>query len=170
MKNRGRKMERIDPFLQVNITDNVLDEFFQITKKLKIKICLLFGTCLGFIRDEGYIEDDNDLDIGVICDEGKREMLITSLKENGFTQRPPFLPSNSIPFFKNKVFVDVFFLEAKGFYSSFDSVQYKGKTYPVPHPIKEYLSACYSNWKVKEMERARYISPKETPGYRRKNT
>ena len=153
--------ERIDPFLQVNIADNILDEFFQITEQLKIKTCLLWGTCLGFIRDGGYIEGDNDLDVGVICDGEKREILITSLEKNGFFQGNPYLPENSIPFFKNKVFVDVFFLEAKGFYSSFDSVQYKGKIYPIPHPIKGFLSACYSNWKVKESQTACYVNPSD---------
>ena len=165
----GHSPGTIGPFLQGDIADNILDEFFQITKKLKIKTCLLFGTCLGFIRDGGYIKDDNNLDVGVICAGEKREALIASLEKNGFTQGNPHLPTNSIPFLKNKVFVDVFFLEARGFYSSLDSVPYKGKIYPVPHPVKEFLNACYSNWKVKEMESARYFSQKKVLGME-KNT
>ncbi len=150
----------IDPFLQVNIADSILDEIFQITGQLKIKTCLVFGLCLGFIRDGGYIEGDNDLDIGVICDEEKKNILINSFKKNGFNQERS-CRNNNIHFYKNKVLVDIFFLEAKGFYSDFDSVQYKGKAYPVPCPVKEFLNACYSNWRIKEMQTARYIGPND---------
>ena len=148
----------IDPSLQVDTADNILDEIFQITGQLKIKTCLVFGLCLGFIREGKYLEGDNDLDVGVICNGRNKIILIDSLKKNGFNQGRSYRYNNT-HFYKNKVLVDIFFLEAKGFYSSFDSVQYKGKAYPVPHPIKEFLSACYSNWKIKETQTARYISP-----------
>ena len=60
--------------------DRVLDEFFQIAKQLKIRTCLSAGLCLGFVRDGGYIEGDNDLDVIVICIGDKRDKLINSLK------------------------------------------------------------------------------------------
>jgi len=148
----------IDPCLQVDAVDNILDEVFQITERLKIKACLVFGLCLGFVREGRYLENDNDLDVGVICNGKNKKILISSLKKNGFNQGRSYR-YNNIHFYKNKVLVDIFFLEARGFYSKFDSVQYKGKRYPVPHPTKEFLSACYSNWKIKEMQTARYISP-----------
>lgn len=147
----------IDPSLQVDLADNILDEFFQITRQLKIKAFLVFGLCLGFVRDGRYIDGDNDLDVGVICNEAERKMLFDSLKYNNFRKGRSYRYNTH--FHKNKVLIDIFFLEAKGFYSSFDSVQYKGKAYPVPHPVKEFLSACYSNWKIKEMQKTRYINP-----------
>jgi len=146
-----------DPFLQVNTADSILDEFFQITGQLRLKACLVFGLCLGFVRDGGYLEDDNDLDVGVICSEEEKGRLFDSLRENGFSQGRSY--RHNTHFYKNKVLVDIFPLEARGFYSSFDSVEYKGKVYPIPHPVKEFLSACYSNWKIKEMQTACYISP-----------
>lgn len=147
----------IDPFLQVDVADIILDEFFQITGQLKIKACLVFGLCLGFVREGKYLENDNDLDVGVICNGENKNMLINALKKNGFNQGRSY--RHNTHFHKNKVLVDIFFLEAKGFYSNFDSVQYKGKAYPVPCPVKEFLNACYSNWKIKEMQKARYVSP-----------
>ena len=145
----------IDPFLQIDIADNILDEVFRITGELKIRTFLMIGLCLGFVRDGGYIEGDNDLDIGVICNEGEEDRLISLLKENGFSQGESYRHNNT-HYHKNKVLVDIYFLEAKGFYSNFDSVQYKGKSYAVPSPIEEYLSTCYSNWKVKEGEVTHY--------------
>lgn len=139
----------IDPFLQVDVTDNILDEVFQITEQLKIKACLACGVCLGFIRDGMYIEGDNDLDVITICNDEKKHILIDSLKKNGFNQGRSY-PSHNTHFYKNKVLVDIFFFKATGFYSHFDSVQYKGKLYPIPSPVEKYLSACYFNWKVKE--------------------
>jgi hypothetical protein len=145
----------IDPFLQIDIADNILDEVFRITGQLKIRAFLTIGLCLGFVRDGGYIEEDNDLDIGVICNGGEEGKLINSLKENGFSQGKSYRHHNT-HFHKNKVLVDVYFLESKGFFSNLDSVQYKGREYPVPSPIEEYLSVCYSNWKVKEDEVTHY--------------
>lgn len=145
----------IDPFLRVDIADNILDEVFRITSELKIRAFLMIGLCLGFVRNGGYIEGDNDLDIGVICDEGKKDRLIALLKENGFSQGKSYRHHNT-HFHKDKILVDIYFLEAKRFYSSFGSVQYKGKSYPVPNPIEEYLNTCYSNWKVKEDEVTHY--------------
>lgn len=145
----------IDPFLQVDVADNILDETFRITGQLKIRAFLMIGLCLGFVRDGGYIEGDNDLDIGVICNGGEKDRLINSLKENGFIQGKSYRHHNT-HFHKNNVLVDIYFLEAKRFYSSFDSVQYKRRSYPVPSPVEEYLSTCYSNWKVKENEVTHY--------------
>lgn len=33
---------------------------------------------------------------------------------------------------------------------------YKGREYPVPSPVGEYLSACYLSWKAKEDEVTHY--------------
>lgn len=145
----------IDPFLQIDIADGILDEFFRIAERLKIKAFLLIGLCLGFVRDGGYIEGDNDLDVGVICKNEEKDRLINALKENSFNQGKSYRHNNT-HFHKNKVLVDVYFLESKGFFSKFDSVQYKRKEYPVPSPVGEYLNACYSNWKIKENQVTRY--------------
>lgn len=137
--------------------DRVLDEFFQIAKQLKIRTCLSAGLCLGFVRDGGYIDGDNDLDVVAICSGDKRDELINSLKEHDFIPGRSFPPPhNNAHFHKDKILVDIFFREEKGFYSQFESVQYKGKLYPIPNPIEGYLSICYTNWKVKENEAIHY--------------
>lgn len=145
----------IDPFLHVDIADGILDEFFCIAGQLKIKAFLAFGMCLGFVRDGGYIEGDNDLDVGVICNKEEKDMLINSLKEKGFNQGRSYR-HNNIHFYKNKILLDIYFRESGEFYSKLDSVQYKGKQYPTPSPIEGYLSTCYSNWKIKEDQVTHY--------------
>ena len=152
---KKKRFRTIDPFLQVENADKILDEVFQIAGEQKMNPFLLWGLCLGFVRDGGYIKGDNDLDIGVVCN-GKRERqaLAAILRKNGFTHGTPNRLHN-IHFRKNKVLVDIYFLEAEGFYSSFDSVKYKGKIYSVPRPIEDFLTASYSNWKIKEKQTAK---------------
>lgn len=145
----------IDPSLRVDVAGSILDEFFQIAGQLKIKAFLVFGLCLGFVRDGGYIEGDNDLDVGVICNEEEKDRLVNSLKNNGFNEGRTFRHKNT-HFHKNKVLVDIYFRESGKFYSNLDSVHYKGKEYPIPSPIEKYLSKCYSNWKIKENQATRY--------------
>lgn len=147
----------MDPFLQVDSADKILNEVFQVTARIKMKAFLLFGLCLGFVRDGGYIEGDNDLDVGVICEtKTDRQILAASLREKGFVHGTP-RRNNNVHFRKNKVLVDIYFLKPEGFYNSFDAMEYKGKAYPVPHPVEKFLSACYSNWRIKEGQSARIL-------------
>ena len=139
------------------IADRILDEFFQIATQLKIRACLAYGLCLGLVRDGAYIEGDNDLDVVVIGNGEERVRLTSTLEKNGFTQGRSFSPPyNNTHFHKDRILVDIYFRKLKRFYFNFDSVQYEGKTYPTPGPIKEYLTACYTNWKIKESEATRY--------------
>lgn len=133
------------------IADKVLDEFFGITEQLGIKACLAAGLCLGFVRDGGYIDGDNDLDVVAVCVGDERERLVEVLREYGFNAGRSFSPPhNNAHFHKDRILIDIFFREAKGFYLEFENVQYKGKSYPVPSPVEKYLSVCYFNWKAKE--------------------
>ena len=147
----------LEPMKIPEIADTILDEFFQIAEQLKIRACLAYGLCLGFVRDGAYIKGDNDLDIIVVSNKKEKIKLIDALEKNGFTQGRSFSPPrNNTHFHKDRILVDIYFRELKKFYSNFDSVQYKGKTYSTPSPIEEYLSACYSNWKIKEEEATHY--------------
>ena len=147
----------LEPANIPEIAARILDEFFQIATQLKIRACLAYGLCLGFVRDGAYIEGDNDLDVIVIGNGEEKTRLTGTLKKNGFTQGRSFSPPyNNTHFHKDRILVDIYFRKLKRFYSNFDSVQYKGKIYPTPGPIKEYLTACYTNWEIKESEATRY--------------
>jgi len=145
----------VNPISLAVVADDVLDEFFEIANRLKIKAFLMYGLCLGFVRDGEYIEGDNDLDVGVICNKKGKRRLMATLEKHNFTQGRSFRKKNT-HFHKNKILVDVHFRESKGiFYSKLESVYYGDKEYPVPSPIKEYLATCYPNWKRKENQTCR---------------
>lgn len=148
----------IEPFSHPDIADNVLNEAFRITGELGIKTFLVFGTCLGFVRDGGHIEGDPDVDIGVIFPVEKREILEKAFLENGFTlnMRRFLRYHNNLHFFKNKILLDIYCCKEGKFYSRLESTWYKGKKYPIPYPVDQYLSACYSHWRVKERETTLY--------------
>jgi len=139
----------IDPCLQIDIADSILDEFFQITRQLKIRACLTHGLCLGFIRDGGYIEGDNDLDIGIICNNEEQVNMMVLLEKHGFIRGGTGRKGN-MHFHKNNVLLDIYPVKSNGFYSQFDNVQYKGKAYSIPHPIEEYLKTMYGDWRIKK--------------------
>jgi len=141
-----------------DVADKVLIEYFQIAKELKIPTCLAYGTCLGFVRDGGYIPSDNDLDVVAVT---VTNMPIPALSEAlikaGFKRGVTFpLPMNNVHFHKDGILVDIFFRKPEKFYAELDHVAYKGKDYAVPHPVEEYLSACYTDWKVKSGEMSKY--------------
>ena len=141
------------------IADGVLDEFFAVVDKLNIRACLAYGSCLGFVRDGGYIDGDNDHDVVVILQTDElRTKLSESLTEHGFVigqKYPP--PLNNTHFVKNGVLLDIYFRADGEYYKKFGYVEYKGKKYPVPHPVEEYLSKCYTNWKVPSDEMGHYF-------------
>lgn len=147
----------VGPSTIPEVADKVLDEFFEIAERLRIRACLAAGLCLGFVRDGGYIDGDNDLDMVAICTGDERNNLTNALKEHDFNVGRSFPPPhNNAHFHKNRILVDIYFRALGEYYSQFGSVQYKGKSYPVPHPVEKYLSVCYTNWRVKENQAIRY--------------
>ena len=136
-----------------DIADRILDEYFRITSKLGIRACLIYGVCLGFVRDGDYLAVDNDLDVAAIVNEEKWIALTQAMVGNGFEQKDVFPLDQHTHFVKDRILVDVFWRKAKGFYSEFESIECKGKSYPVPAPIDEYLTAVYGgNWRVDDPE------------------
>ena len=148
----------IAPSTIPDIADRIMDEYFQIMKKLEIRTCLAFGLCLGIVRDAGYIDGDNDLDFVAIINDDSRDILVNAMTENGFNEGKTYAGEiiRNIHFYKDGILVDVFFRRPGKFYTSFDEVKHKGKIYPIPHPVEEYLSTCYSNWKIKENQKTQY--------------
>ena len=129
--------------------DKLLNEYWDIAKSLNIKTFLIYGTCLGFVRDGGYIEHDNDIDIGILGEIGKLEI---KLSENGFIKKRRWPPTN-YHFLKYNILLDIYTGFPKShqkYFQSFDKVTYKGRIYNVPHPVEEYLETLYGNWKVRK--------------------
>lgn len=137
--------------------DRVLDEFVKITESLNIRYFLAFGTCLGFVRDHGYTEGDNDIDVGVICSEEAFQRLTETLREHGFN--PEYVDGFGRPmpmnrhFYKDNILLDIWhrFRESeKRYQQTFQKITYNGKEYNIPHPVEGYLESYYGNWRVKK--------------------
>ena len=79
------------PYYSKEHADEILEDFDSAARSLNLKPFLLAGTCLGMVRDGGYIENDNDMDLGVIsnhkikcCRERDYVNLSMKLIEKGF--------------------------------------------------------------------------------------
>lgn len=134
----------IDPFFNPKSADKLLTEYWAIASDLRIQTFLYYGTCLGFVRDGGYIEGDNDIDIGIL---GGLPLLGPNLVKSGFIHIVT-VEKNS-HFLKYGILLDIYFsFSCHKFLQSFDQVVYKGRSYKVPHPVDEYLKSLYGDWKT----------------------
>lgn len=140
----------IDPFKIPETADKLLNEYLKIVYDLGIQTFLLFGTCLGFIRDGGYIEGDNDIDVGIL---GNFEKLKIELVKNGFIWKKTW--KTNTHFLKYGILLDVFssfhdkrLFPSQKFFQSFDKITYKNKEYNVPHPVEGYLKKTYDDWRT----------------------
>lgn len=147
-----------EPFMIPKAADEVLAEFFQIVKELKVRACLAFGLCLGFVRDKDYIQGDNDLDLVLLCNTGMLTPGMSKVfKKRGFTRKtayPP--PSNNVHFIKKDVLLDIYFRQTGKYYKRLGLVKRNDVIYPIPYPTDEYLTACYGDWRKKGTISARY--------------
>jgi len=138
--------KNIDPFKIPKLADKLLNEYWDIAENLKIKTFLCFGTCLGFVRGDGYIINDNDIDVGIL---GSIEGLAVELVKNGFKEMAR-LRGGKWHFLKYGILLDVWFYFDMKYSQSFDKVMHEGRIYNVPHPVEEYLKAKYGDWKIRK--------------------
>jgi len=151
--NPNKKMiwhpyKNIDPFKIPETADKLLNEFWTLAQALDTKPFLYMGTCLGFVRGDGYIYADNDIDVGVLSG---FEELTAALISNGFERKKKY--RENLHFLKYDILLDVSFdFPDRQFLQSFDKVTYKNRVYNVPHPVEEYLKdryGKYGDWKTK---------------------
>jgi len=128
----------------------VLEEFDDVANSLKIRHFFVLGTCLGMVRDKGFIKGDHDIDVGVVCSNSELLALYHKLVKTGFIHGSNGTRHN-FHLYKHKPYImlDVFPLDPQEF-KEFDTVTYHGRAYHVPHPVKEYLRRHYGNWRVKK--------------------
>jgi len=153
----------IPPSDQPEVADAILETFADTCQELDITFFLFAGTALGFVRDKGYIEKDNDIDVGVLCDSGQFQQLKARLLEQGFVADPkqPYPSRESTHFWKDNMLLDIRVsyefekVEASvkrcvaPHAESFDTVVYRSRTYNIPHPYEEHLTCYYGpNWRV----------------------
>ena len=140
----------IDPFRAPEAADKVLTEYWDIAESMKIKTFLYYGTCLGIVRDGGYIIGDNDIDVGILGD--RIGELATMLIKSGFEKKRQH--KRNWHFFKYDILLDIYFgIRNLRFLQPLGEVTYKGRVYTVPHPVGGYLEGLYGDWKIKNPRR-----------------
>lgn len=126
------------------VADKVLEDWDDVCNELGITHFLVLGTCLGFHRDQGYMQRDHDIDVGVVSTDEQFAILIERLREIGFTGVPPY-PDKVLH--RSGVVLDIWKVrqlrKIGPFVQSFDSLTYNGRVYKVPHPVEAYLEHCY---------------------------
>lgn len=154
VKVSAKLLTRFGVMMDKDKADRALFEFADIADGLKVTWFLVLGACLGFVRDGGYISNDDDIDLGVMCDRQTLKELFTRLEAGGFKKEQAFLnPGNEVNqhFLKDGILLDIFvtFLEKERQYlDSFDKVEYEGRKFRVPHPVEAYLTCEYGYWRI----------------------
>ena len=166
-------MTRI-PYNQKVYVDRRWKHFNKILKDNGIDYFLVFGTCLGIIREGGYIEKDDDLDLGMLYNEEKIKKLIDILSKNGYEIRRILYCENNdikkkygeksirnIHFFIDNILFDMFILyKIENHYILADNwiiktdleklitVEYVGMKLNVPKDYEKFLEEIYKDWKI----------------------
>jgi len=158
------KIESFELINHPEQADECLFEFDDIARKVGIIYFLVYGTCVGFVRDNGYAKGDNDIDVGITCPEEERSRFFEELEEADFERSYVITdrePPNVLPhahFLKRGVLVDIWYFvapEHKAFLELGRTVVYKGRAFNVPARVEEYLEFMYGNWRIPEKKKAR---------------
>jgi hypothetical protein len=83
-------------------------DFMEVATKLDLKPFILWGTLLGMIRENGFIKNDYDLDMGIFGqDYDKKDDLINGMLERGYLLRQDVPYSVSFQTPDRLLFLDV---------------------------------------------------------------
>lgn len=136
-----------------------------------------WGTALGIVRDGRFIPHDNDIDIDVVDADGKTverilEAIGMTLGRRVRSRRFAFAPMRieQLMFYssdEDHVMVDVHFWHSadgelllnrmddrvivqmpRKLLMDLGSVDFRGKTYPIPRDAEGYLSHLYGDWRT----------------------
>ncbi len=131
--------------------DKILRLLSSTVSSLNFDLVLMYGTCLGFVRDHDFIENDTDIDVAILsnfqeCTEEEKRKLSEKLLQKGFVHPGSGMLSGAEHWWMYSILVCIqwkFNWLERAHLKSFDTVTYRGKTYNVPHPVEEYLEKQY---------------------------
>ena len=136
----------IDPYVNPKAADKVLNEYCDVVESMGNKAFLYYGTCLGIVRDGGYIIGDTDIDVGFL---GRHaEEFAARMEKAGFEKKRRL--KGHWHFLKYGILIDVYYnFRDMKFLQPLGKIKYNGRLYGVPHPVEKYLEARYGDWKTK---------------------
>ena len=155
---------------ELNDRNKGLQEITEILSNMKIAYFLTDGALLGAIREKDFIPWDWDVEIVVLTESiwDKVALFIEKAKFSGFKyiDIDQEYGNFKINFLKygNKYSLNGYVLEGssrvrnsfrypKVFFESKSQVKFRGKIYPAPSDIEEYLTYQYGDWKTPPKDR-----------------
>lgn len=143
----------------------ILNEFADIADSMGIKFILIFGTLLGAIRENDFIEYDDDLDVSIYeNDDSVINNLIYKLKENKFELESYNKFTEHYVLYKDSIVLDIFvakdceknnFVKVlnhhffKKYFIETKCIKFIGREFKIPKESEEFLSLHYGdNWSI----------------------
>lgn len=141
--------------------DNLV-KFQKLMDKAQIRITPAYGSLLGIIRDNDFIEWDEDIDLYMLKeDENKLDDMLFELKDNGF-ELIRYERIGLYSFMRNGEYIDIYVVENIGgglrisggdlfFDEDFtDQIDYefKGLNIKIPKNYERHLEFLYGDWKT----------------------
>ena len=164
----GRKRRRKGKPMDLEIAKENLLLLKSVFDKHNIAFWLIYGTCLGAVRDGNFIGHDTDTDIGVFMrDKDKIIAAIPELQNLGLEPIRTKCPGDLLSLMRNDEYIDVGFFQRgrKAFfmkcwfyqsnrvygnhYDRFDTISFLGEEFLIPQNVEKMLEAFYGkNWRT----------------------
>ena len=162
-----RKLRRTSDYLNLPVaTDNLL-LFKKIMDENFVSFFLVYGTLLGAVRDQNFIEHDTDTDLGVFYkDKSKFINVIPLLINNGFEIIRTKEPDDLVTFMRQDEYIDVAIFSPKKlrlrnyfqyqshiidefFLQTLDEMKFLGHTFKIPSSTEKLLVKNYGkDWNL----------------------
>jgi phosphorylcholine metabolism protein LicD len=154
------------------IAKEVLLEAKEVFDKLGLRFFLIYGTALGAVRDKGFIETDEDIDLGCFheelipkIEELRDEFIKRGFKVYGFSY--PYGYTRALNIYKHNILIDIRNFEytpsgrflqrinsdrydiANVFsFNDVEDIDFLGDKFLVPKDVKNYLTENYGDWET----------------------
>ena len=163
-----RSFETLQP-VDVTMATRILMEAKQLLDQLGVTFFLRQGTCLGAIRDKGFIPWDDDIDLGSVIGlhgltEKSVDRVAAAFKDNGFITKVERQDQCiSVPMLKSSIrtdwtcyrIIDDSIFHYPGvripvrLFTYLKEIDFIGERFHVPDPPEEYLCLKYgADWRV----------------------
>ncbi len=154
--------------------DKLLKDCVEVCEAAGVKPFLVFGTLLGYVRENNFISHDHDIDLGLLDVDFQKKILIKELlMKKGYRQRldnpyefsliHPEYPFTFIDFWRvfdkdNRTVIGMLSEDGKNtlfsYYfppdsmSQFQEVNFHNNRVRIPVEPAIFLKACYGEWQV----------------------